>query len=95
LEWEDIFLAKTYDVPKLVKELNAAGIVFTSLDSNGIVRGPSETGFIHERPDVAAILAAHDPTPDPPPPTTEERLEAAELMIDLLLDTQQETPVNG
>jgi hypothetical protein len=25
----------------------------------------------------------------------DERLEAAELMIDLLLDTQQETPVNG
>lgn len=40
--------------------------------------------------------------PDAPPfviPNTavsqEERLEAAELMIDLLLDTQQETPVNG
>jgi len=28
-------------------------------------------------------------------PMVTERLEAAELMIDLLLDTQQETPVNG
>ncbi len=27
-----------------------------------------------------------------PLPSTEERLEAAELMIDLLLDTQQEAP---
>jgi hypothetical protein len=40
--------------------------------------------------------------PDAPPfvisdtaVSQEERLEAAELMIDLLLDTQQETPVNG
>lgn len=27
-----------------------------------------------------------------PPASADERLEAAELMIDLLLDTQQETP---
>ena len=32
-----------------------------------------------------------DAPPVPPPPTVEERLEAAELMIDLLLDTQQES----
>ena len=47
--------------------------------------------WIHERSDVAAIIAAHDPTPDPDPASLEERLEAAELMIDLLLDTQQES----
>lgn len=29
--------------------------------------------------------------PGPPLPTVEERLEAAELMIDLILDTQQES----
>lgn len=78
-----------YNLDKLERELRHAGILYSSIDSLGRVLSPDGMEWIHERPDVAAIIAAHDPTPDPEPPSLAERLEAAELMIDLLLDTQE------
>jgi hypothetical protein len=42
---------------------------------------------IQTRPDVAAILAAHNPDAIlPEPPTVDERLEALELVTDMLMD---------
>ena len=78
-----------YNLDKLERELRAAGITYSSIDSLGRVLSSDGMEWIHERPDVATIIAAHDPTPDPDPASLEERLEAAELMIDLLLDTQE------
>lgn len=80
-----------YNLAKLQRELRSAGIAYSSIDSLGRVLSPDGMEWIHKRPDVAAIIAAHDPTPDPDPASLEDRLEAAELMIDLLLDTQQES----
>ena len=78
-----------YNLDKLERELRAAGILYSSIDSLGRVLSPDGMEWIHERSDVAAIIAAHDPTPDPDPASLEERLEAAELMIDFILDTQE------
>ena len=70
----------------LSKELIAAGI---SKDGNcgddGLVF--DDNGLqIQTRPDVVAILAAHDPDAITPiQATLEERLKAAELLIELLL----------
>lgn len=85
-------LLKTYNSLKLSQELIAAGI---SKDGNcgddGVVFDDNGNQ-IQTRPDVVAILAAHDPNATiPTPATIEERVEAVELMISLLLDAPQET----
>jgi hypothetical protein len=77
-----------YNLDKLERELRQAGILYSSIDSLGRVLSPDGMQWIHERSDVAAIIAAHDPTPDPDPASLEERIEAAELFLSLLLDQE-------
>ena len=81
---------KRYNVSLLTQELRAAGIC-TAGDCSDTGWVWDDTGNrIETRPDVVAILAAHNPDATiPTPATIEERLEAAELMINLfLIDTQ-------
>lgn len=74
---------------KLAAELVSAGITISGCNDSGVVW--SEQGDeIQTRADVAAIIQDHDPIPVVTA-SLQERLEAAELMIDLLLDTQQES----
>ena len=84
-------LLKRYNPLTLSKELITAGI---SKDGNcgddGLVFDDNGNQ-IQTRPDVVAILAAHDPDAILPQPATfEERMEAVELMVNLLLDAPQE-----
>lgn len=52
------------NVSKLTAELKAAGIPTLGCNSNGVVWDP-DNKEIQTRPDVAAIIAAHEPTPVP------------------------------
>ena len=54
------------NVSKLHKELTLAGITFIGCNDRGVVWGNGDVE-IPSRPDIAAIIAAHDPTPDPLP----------------------------
>jgi hypothetical protein len=49
------------NVSKLTAELQAAGIQTLGCNSNGVVWDP-DNQEIQSHPDVAAIIAAHDPT---------------------------------
>lgn len=55
----------------------------------------SAPNYLHYPPGLdineADLLDCIADPPGPPPPTVEERVEAAELMIGLILDTQQES----
>ena len=83
-------LDKKYNIAVLTQELRAAGISIAGNCSDTGIVWDDNNQEIQTRPDVAAILAAHNPDAViPQPPTLDERLEAAELMINLLLDTQQ------
>lgn len=80
-----------YNFEKLRRELAAIGYTqIISINSDGVViaRIDSIDEVVQYRPEVAAILAAHDPTPDPDPPSLAERLEVAELFLGLLLDQE-------
>jgi len=55
---------------KLTSELQAVGIVTNGCNSDGIV-WDKDNNEIQHRPDVEAVIAAHDPTPEPPPPYQE------------------------
>lgn len=80
-----------YNFEKLRRELAAIGYTqIISINSDGVViaRIDGIDEAVQYRPEVAAILAAHDPTPDPDPPSLAERLEAAELFLGLLLDQE-------
>ena len=80
-----------YNFDKLRRELAAIGYTqIISLNSNGVVlaRIDGINEAIQDRPEVAAVLAAHDPTPDPEPPSLQDRLEIAELFLSLLLDQE-------
>jgi hypothetical protein len=80
-----------YNFDKLRQELASLGYAhIISINSDGVViaRIDGVDESIERRPDVAALLAAHDPTPDPEPPSLQERLEAAELFLGLLLDQE-------
>jgi len=89
-ERDYILLERKYNVMILTEELRAANISTAGNCSDIGIVWSDDGKEIQTRPDVAAILAAHDPDAIlPQPATIEERLEAAELMIDLLLtDTQ-------
>ena len=63
------------NITKLHKELINAGIKVNGCSVNGIV-WDDDNNDISKRADVAAIIAAHDPTPEPLPPTLEEELIA-------------------
>jgi len=69
---------------KLSTEIEAAGITdVVGCHSSGRVW--TFECDVQDRPDVAAVIAAHDPT-ETPVPSLEERLEAAELLIATLLE---------
>ena len=55
---------------KFMKELSAAGIAAGGCNEAGKVWDIDGITEIQDRPDVAALIAAHDPSPEPPP--TEE-----------------------
>lgn len=83
-------MAKKYNAIKLTMELKAAGITSHGNCSDEGIVWDDDNNEIQGQPDVAAILAAHNPDATiVTPATIAERLEAAELMIDLLLDTQE------
>jgi hypothetical protein len=84
--------------------LQASDIVVTRFAEAGLPVSEEWRVYRQQLRDITTAYATPEDVvfPDAPPfviPDTavsqEERLEAAELMIDLLLDTQQETPVNG
>ena len=86
----NILLNNRYNIAILTQELRAAGISTDGNCSDTGVVWSDDGKEIQTRPDVAAILAAHNPDAIlPQSATIEERLEAAELMIDLMLNTQQ------
>lgn len=66
---------------KLSKELIAAGITtHGNCNSNGVV-WDDDNNEIQDRPDVAAIIAAHDPTPEPKAESVSEQIEALKKRI--------------
>lgn len=80
---------KRYNVVLLTEQLRAAGICTAGDCSDTGLVWDDSGNRIETRPDVVAILATHNPDATiATPATIAERLEAAELMIDLLLDTQ-------
>ena len=52
---------------KLNLELKIADIEFSGCNDSGVVWAMDGVTEIQKRPDVAAVLATHDPTPDPLP----------------------------
>lgn len=83
-------MTKKYNLFTLNMELRAAGITsHGNCNDEGIV-WDDDNNEIQTRPDVIAILEAHNPDAIVPQPATiEEQLEAVKLMIDLMLtDTQ-------
>jgi len=80
-------LEKKYNVMILTQELRAAGISTAGNCSDTGIVWDDNGKEIQTRPDVVAILAAHDPDAIlPEPPTVDERLEALELVTDMLMD---------
>lgn len=72
---------------KLSGELKAAGITtHGNCNSNGIV-WDDDNNEIQSRPDVAAVLAAHDPTPDAPAKTAEEQIAELQAQVAVLSKT--------
>jgi len=74
---------KQIDIKKLQKELLAAGIESSGCNSKGVVWSIEldQDGFnieIQDRPDVAAVILAHDHNPDA---ETVRRLEYAKLGV--------------
>jgi hypothetical protein len=69
----------------LAKELIAAGITtHGNCNSNGVVLD-DDGNEIQDRPDVKAVIAAHDPTPEP--------IESVEDMVDRkIADALSPTP---
>lgn len=62
------------NVEKLIQELKASGITtHGNCSSTGIV-WDDDNSEIQDRPDVVAVLQAHDPTPDAPAKTTEQEI---------------------
>ena len=80
-------LEKKYNIAILTQELRAAGISTAGNCSDTGIVWDDNNQEIQTRPDVAAILAAHNPDAViSQPPTLEERLEALELVTDMLMD---------
>ena len=86
-EGGDILLNNRYNIAILTQELRAAGISTAGNCSDTGVVWSDDGKEIQTRPDVAAILAAHNPDAILiQPPTFDERLEALELVTDMLMD---------
>lgn len=72
---------------KLHDELISAGVIPQSVESKN---GKTWITIEESQVDAAnAIVAIHDPTPLPQPPTAEERLESAEAAILALMEVLQ------
>jgi hypothetical protein len=69
---------------KLYFELISAGIETNGCNELGIV-WDDDNNDISKRPDVAAIIKAHDPTPLPPAPTLEEQMAILKEQNTLLI----------
>ena len=83
----NILLNNRYNIAILSQELRAAGISTDGNCSDTGVVWSDDGKQIQTRPDVAAILAAHNPDAILiQPPTFDERLEALELVTDMLMD---------
>lgn len=74
------------NVSKLHNELIIQGIQINGCDSNGIVYDLSNRE-IQNRADVAMIIANHDPTPDPEPPSDKELILALQAQVAILTKT--------
>ena len=73
-----------YNSFKLCSELRAAGITtHGNCNSIGVV-WDDDNNEIQDRPDVAAILEAHDPTPDPEPKTDREVIAELQAQVAVL-----------
>lgn len=71
---------------KLTKELTNAGIQVSGCNSNGVVWDIDGTTEIQKRADVKAIVLAHDPTPDPEPPSLVDRIDALSEIMQALVE---------
>jgi hypothetical protein len=74
------------NVTKLTNDLINAGIVTCGCNSNGVV-WDDDNNDISKRPDVAMIIANHDPTPDPEPPSDKELILALQAQVAILTKT--------
>ena len=80
-------MLKRYNVTLLTDELRAAGICTAGNCSDMGWVWDDSGNRIDTRPDVVAILSSHKPDAIlPQPPTFDERLEALELVTDMLMD---------
>jgi hypothetical protein len=80
-------LNNRYNIAILTQELRAAGISTAGNCSDTGVVWSDDGKEIQTRPDVTAILAAHNPDAILPElPTFDERLKALELVTDMLMD---------
>ena len=70
----------SYNSEQLLRELKAEGIQTCGCNGYGVV-WDLENNEIQDRKDVKAIIAAHDPTPIPPPPPIEDRIKALETKL--------------
>jgi hypothetical protein len=70
------------DSTKLYKELKAAGISLSGCNSNGVV-WDANGNEIQARPDVAEVIALHDPTPIPVE-SLEKKIEDLKKRIEAL-----------
>ena len=77
---------KTINVQKLSRELKDAGIQNAGCNSNGIVWDIDGHTEIQKEPSIKAIIDAHDPTPDPEPPSTTEQLLALREILEALVE---------
>ena len=73
------------NVIKLSQKLIASGITtHGNCNSNGVV-WDDNNNEIQSRADVSAIITAHDPTPDPLPPTQDEQIKELQAQVKALL----------
>ena len=72
---------------KLVRELKAANIKNGGCNEHGIVWDVDGTTEIQDRPDVAQVIANHDPTPVP---VESETKKLADLLIEKEIITQDD-----
>ena len=83
----NILLNNRYNIVILTQELRAAGISTAGNCSDTGIVWDDNGKEIQTRLDVVAILAAHNPDAILiQPPTFDERLEALELVTDMLMD---------
>jgi len=83
------------NLSKLTKELTAAGIPISGCNTAGVVWAPDGRTEIQAQPQVAAVIAAHDPTPEPPAPSMADLITALQNQIELQNQVIEELLSNG